>query len=77
MAVVVPVGSDDLNRVDANTRVITVSMPNTQAANGTFWGQYRISVDSLETLTGYDFLSEVPAAVQSVIEASADTGPTQ
>ncbi len=77
LAVVLSVGSDDLNRVDANTRVITVCMPNTQAANTTPWGDFRISVDSLETLTGYDFLSAVDASVQAVIEAKPDSGPTQ
>ena len=54
-----------------------VITPNTQAANTTPWGDFRISVDSLETLTGYDFLSAVDASVQSAIEAKPDSGPTQ
>jgi endonuclease G len=34
-------------------------------------------VDALESLLGYDFLSNVPTSIQSVIEASVDNGPTQ
>jgi endonuclease G len=71
--VVLPVGSDDVSRVSAATRVIAVKMPNTQTVDTKPWHSYRVSVDSLETLTGYNFLSNVPAAVQSAIEAVVDS----
>jgi endonuclease G len=71
--VVLPVGSDDVNRVTASTRVIAVKMPNTQSVSNEPWYSYRVSVDSLEALTGYDFLSKVPAGVQSTIEAVVDS----
>ncbi len=74
--VVLPVGSSDVSRVSTSTRVIAVRMPNTQSVNAQPWGNYRVSVDSLEAATGYNFLSSVPASVQSTIEARVDTGPT-
>jgi len=74
--VVLPVGSDDVHRVTESTRVIAVNMPNTQAVNAHPWDFYRVSVDSLEALTGFDFLSNVAASVQDALEATVDTGPT-
>ena len=70
--VVLPVGSDDINRINAQTRVIAVWMPNTNATGEGAWGSYRVSVDELEKQTGYDLLSNVPESVQKVIEAKTD-----
>lgn len=70
--VVLPNGDNDLSRITTTTRVIAVVMPNTQACSANPWTYYRVSVDSLETLTGYDFLSSIPANIQSVIEANVD-----
>jgi len=75
--VVLPVGTGDAARVTSSTRVIAINVPNTQTSNNSTWGTYRTSVDAIETATGYDFLSAVPAAVQSVLEATTDAGPTQ
>ncbi|MEO9209552.1 MAG: DNA/RNA non-specific endonuclease [Ginsengibacter sp.] len=77
VVVVLPVGSNDVSRVSTSTRVIAVKMPNTQTVSNQAWGTYRVSVDALESLLGYDFLSNVPTSIQSVIEASVDNGPTQ
>lgn len=74
--VVLPVGSNDVNRVATNTRVIAVDMPNNQTVNSQPWGYYRTSVDAIEAATGYDILSNVPSAIQSVIESQIDNGPT-
>jgi len=75
--VVLPVGSNDVSRVSTSTRVIAVNMPNDQDVNAHTWDFYRVSVDSLEAMTGFDFLSNVPTSVQSVIEASVDNGPVK
>lgn len=32
-----------------------------------------MSVDDVESMTGYDFFSNVPASIQSVIESRVDT----
>jgi endonuclease G, mitochondrial len=69
---VLPAGTDDVSRVNASTRVIAVIMPNTQGIRTVPWRNYRVSVDQVEALTGYDFFSGVPASVQSVIESVVD-----
>ena len=68
---VLPVGSNDVSRVNTGTRVIAVIMPNTQAINPV-WQTYLTSVDAVETLTGFDFFSNVPLAIQNVIESRVD-----
>jgi endonuclease G, mitochondrial len=74
--VILPVGSNDISRIDATTRVIAVNIPNKESVDGTKWGEYRLSIDDLETLTGYDFLSNVPSAIQKSLESRKDAGPT-
>lgn len=75
--VVLPVGTNDVNRVSSTTRVIAVDMPNTQSANTHTWDYYRTSVDAIESATGYNILSAVPTAIQSSIEATVDAGATR
>jgi endonuclease G len=70
--VVLPVGSDDLNRVNAQTRVIAVFIPNTNAFGEKPWNNYRVSVDEIEQLTELDLLANVPDAVEREIEGHAD-----
>lgn len=69
--VLLPNGSDDLNRITTSTRVISVIMPNTNQIENN-WRNYRVSVDDIEAVTGYDLLSELPASIQAVIEARVD-----
>lgn len=74
--VVLPVGSSDVSRVTTSTRVIAVWMPNTQTCSSQTWGYYRKSVDYIESMTGFNFLSNVSTTIQAVIEASVDAGAT-
>ena len=60
-----------ISGVTANTRVIAVDVPNQQGINPD-WKAYRISVDLLEEMTDYNFLSNVPTAIQDVIEENID-----
>jgi endonuclease G len=69
--VVLPNGSNDLNRVVNGTRVISVVMPNSDVINSD-WKIYRTSVDFIEQETGFDILSKVSTAVQSIVEARVD-----
>ncbi len=70
---VLPAASgDDVSRVNNSTRVIAIIMPNTQGIRNNTWQQYRVSVDQVEALTGFDFFSNVPVAIQNVIEAQVD-----
>ena len=61
--------------VTDSTRVIAVLMPNTQDCSRQPWYSYRVSVDFIEQLTGYDFLSNVPVDIQKVLEAKTDNVP--
>ncbi|HEX8721091.1 MAG TPA: DNA/RNA non-specific endonuclease [Pyrinomonadaceae bacterium] len=72
VVIVLPSGTNDVSRVTTSTRTIAVIMPNTQGIRTADWKTYRVSVDQVETLTGYDFFSNVPATVQSVIESRVD-----
>jgi endonuclease G len=74
--VILPIGTNDVARVNSATRVIAVIMPNVQTVNSQPWGYYRTTVDAIESATGYDVLSNVPAVIQTAIEAVTDSGPT-
>ena len=75
VVVILPVGTADATRVGASTRVIAIDIPNENTVSTT-WGTYRTSIDAIEAATGLDVLSAVPAAVQQVVEARIDNGPT-
>ena len=75
--VILPLGTDDANRVSNATRVIAIDLPNNQTVNAQPWGYYRTSVDAIEAATGYNILSNVAVATQTVVEAAVDSGPTQ
>lgn len=64
-----------LNNINENTRVIAVVVPNEQGIKAKDWRIYRKSVDEIETLTGYDFLTNVTPEIQEVIEAKIDKQP--
>ncbi|MBV9211913.1 MAG: DNA/RNA non-specific endonuclease [Acidobacteria bacterium] len=66
---------NDVTRVTTSTRTIAVIMPNQQGIRANDWHGYRVSVDQVESLTGYDFFSNLPASIQSVIEARVDNIP--
>lgn len=70
--VVLPTGSNDVTRLSAQTRVIAVWMPNTNAVGEQSWANYRVSVDEVERQTGYDLLANVPPAIQQSIERVVD-----
>lgn len=73
--VVLPIGSDDVNRISTATRVIAVDMPNNQTVNSLPWYNYRTTVDNIETITGFDFISNVSTTIQSTVESTVDAGP--
>ncbi len=56
---------DDL----ATTQVIAVNMPNIAGIRNANWRDYQVTVDSLEALTGYNFLSALPDNYENAIEA--------
>ena len=68
---VLPKGTNDVSRVTTSTRLIAIVMPN-QNGISTDWRSFRVSVDYIESLTGYDFFSNVPDSIENVIEATVD-----
>jgi endonuclease G, mitochondrial len=70
--IVLPVGDNDVSRVTTSTRTIAVIMPNAQGIRNNDWKIYRVSVDQVEALTGYDFFSNVPVNIQAAIESTVD-----
>lgn len=70
--IVVLDGSGSASSVTTSTRVIAVNMPNAQGIRYDDWRLYRVSVDSIESATGYNLLSNVSSSVQSVIESRVD-----
>lgn len=68
---VLPKGTDDVSRVTTSTRLIAIVMPN-QNGISTDWRSFRVSVDYVESLTGYDFFSNVPDSIENVIESTVD-----
>jgi DNA/RNA endonuclease G (NUC1) len=74
--VVLPAGTNDLSRITSSTRVIAVWMPNNQTVSSQAWGYYRTTVDYIESMTGYDFLSNLSTTIQAAIESKVDTGAT-
>lgn len=73
--IVLPVGDNDVARVNKNTRTIAVIMPNVQGIRTNDWRIYRVSVDTVEALTGFNFFSNVSVMTQNVIEKRADIVP--
>jgi endonuclease G, mitochondrial len=69
--VLLPTGDDDLKRINQETRVIAVNMPNDETVSER-WRTYLTTVDDIEAKTGYDFLSTVSKKNQKAIEAKID-----
>jgi len=55
--------------VKFESKLVAVIIPNAPGVGSHPWTDYLTSVDAIEKATGYDFLSNVPKAVQDVIEA--------
>jgi len=73
VVVVLPNGNNDLQRVDATTRVIAVITPNNNAVKPN-WTNYLCTVREIEKATGYNLLSKLPKPVQDAIETRKDAG---
>ncbi len=75
IVVVMPKGVTSPKKITANTRVIAIRMPNNMGVPKEDWGKYRVSIDKIEQVTGYDFLSEIPKSIQDILETKVDNGP--
>ena len=76
VAVVLPVGKNDLRRINAQTRVITVVMPNVVDAklkNGN-WRDYIVTTKKLSGAIKMNFFPALPRDVREALEAKKDEG---
>jgi endonuclease G len=60
------------DRIDSNTRVIAVDMPNERGIKDKNWRDYKTSVKVIEQKTGFDFLSVLPRDLQDNLETKVD-----
>jgi endonuclease G, mitochondrial len=73
VALIIPAGNNDVNRVNHKTRVIAIDTPNNNTINPD-WTQYIVTVDMIEKITGYNLLSAIPKNIQDVVESKPDSG---
>jgi endonuclease G len=72
--VVLPAGDGDpLSRINPQSRVIAIWMPNLDSLRGKDWKKFRTSVDEIERQTGYELLSNLPKSLQDTLESKIDT----
>lgn len=68
---VLPNGTNDLARINNQTRIITVIMPNENTI-GSNWRDYISNVKNVEANTGYNFLSALSADVKHSLAQKID-----
>lgn len=68
IAVILPDGSNDLQRIEAGeAEVIAIDTPNTNNV-GSSWKKYVVSVRAIEDATGFNFLSELNLQTQDSLK---------
>ena len=73
VALFLPIGSNDLQRITKGTRTVGIIVPNFPPLNiNATWRQFRVSVNQVENLTGYNFFTNVPKNTQELIERRKD-----
>jgi DNA/RNA endonuclease G (NUC1) len=73
VVLVLPNGDDDLRRASSRaTRAFGIIIPNAPQNRNTPWRSFRVTVDAVEYLTGYDFFSQIPKNTQELIERKRD-----
>ena len=73
IVLIIPNGDDDLNRIDADTRVIAINTPNDNSIAPN-WMNYVCTVSDIEKATGYKFLTALPAEVQGGLKGKRFSG---
>lgn len=73
VALVLPNGDNDLQRITKSTRTIGIIVPNQAPVDiNAPWRNFRVPVNQVENLTGYNFFSNVPINTQRLIERRRD-----
>lgn len=76
VALVLPAGKNDLKRINAQTRVISVAMPNVaaQKLKNSDWRDYIVTTKKLSSAVKINFFPALPQDLQSALEAKKDGG---
>lgn len=70
---VLPNGDNDLQRVNKGTRALGIIVPNFgPIASNAPWRDFRVTVNEVENLTGYDFFTNIGINTQELIERRRD-----
>lgn len=73
IALVLPQGANDIDRITKTTRVIAVNMPNRQDIGlNTPWRNFRSNVRQIEALTGLNFFTNVRPQLRSILKKKLD-----
>ncbi len=73
VVLVIPNGTNDLQRVNKSTRAFGIIVPNQPPVDQNApWRNFRVTVDAVEILTGHDFFKALPAMTQMLIERRRD-----
>ncbi|MFQ3640465.1 MAG: DNA/RNA non-specific endonuclease, partial [Chloracidobacterium sp.] len=67
VVILIPRGDNDLERINRDTQVIAVDMPNRQGIRNENWENYRVSVTDIERATGHQFFTNLPPDVQAAL----------
>ncbi len=74
VALVLPNGNNDLQRINKGTRTIAIIIPNQPPLNiNSLWREFRVPVKAVEVLTGYNFFTNVPINTRQLIKRRIDT----
>jgi endonuclease G len=76
VVVVLPEGNNDLSRINAKTRVLSLGIPNVKDSRLETgdWRSYLRSLDKIESTTKLNLLSALPAKVRSALGKQIDSG---
>jgi len=69
--VIIPNGTNDLNRINKNTRIITIDTPNDDTVDPD-WKKYITTIQAIEAATGYHLLSNLPASMRAILANKID-----
>ncbi len=73
VVLVIPNGDNDRSRISKTTRAFGLVVPNFEPLDvNAPWRNFRVTVDQVETLTGYDFFSNLGVMTQHFIEGRRD-----
>lgn len=73
VVLILPNGSNDLQRANKGTRAFGIIVPNQPPLNiNAPWRNFRVTVDQVELLTGHDFFSNIPKNSQELMERRRD-----